>query len=378
MAETPFDIAIIGAGIGGASLAATLPPGVTAILLEAEPRVGYHATGRSAALFTTLYGNTAIRALSRASEAFFQTPPAGFTTTPLTTPRSLLFIARADQLDTIASLAAELAGTSGLAQLSADEARRCCPLLRQGYVAEALHDETARDLDVDALHQGFLRRARALGLELRLDARVLGLDHGSAGWSIATTAGCFDAKRLVNAAGAWADEIGVMAGAGPKRIRPLRRTALVADLGAQDVDGHGPFVVDVEERFYFKPESGGLLMSPADEDPVVPGDVQPEELDVAIAIDRVEQAIVAQVRRVRAKWAGLRSFAPDRTPVVGFDPDVPDLFWLAGQGGYGIQAAPALAEVASALLSDYPLSPALLDHGVDSQALSPARAALRR
>jgi D-arginine dehydrogenase len=373
MAKDQYDVAIIGAGIAGAAAAANLPRHLRVLMLEAEGVPGFHATGRSAAVFSTIYGNASIRALSRASEPFLRTPPAGFADQPLVSPRGVLFIARADQAEAMATLAEQLDVAGATRRLSALQAAQRSPLLRSGYVAEALFEEAALDPDVNALHAGFLREARARGTTLVTDARLRALARSSAGWSLDTTAGPFETAVLINAAGAWADRVAEMGGVRPKRIRPLQRTVVLVDTAEPLSGAHGPFTVDVDEAFYFKPESGGLLLSPADETPVEPGDVQPEELDVAIAIDRVERATTLTVRRIRNKWAGLRSFAPDRTPVVGFDPDAPNFFWLAGQGGYGIQTAPALGVLAAALVTEGRAPDPIVDQGLDLTSISPAR-----
>ncbi|MGI8840710.1 MAG: NAD(P)/FAD-dependent oxidoreductase [Caulobacteraceae bacterium] len=373
----PFDVLIIGAGIAGASLAASLPAGLRVALIEREAQAGYHATGRSAALFSQIYGNAAIRALSRASRAFLFDPPTGFAPAPLAAPRGALYIARPDQRGAFEAMAALPDVAAGARPVSVAEARRLSPLLREGYVDRALHEDDARDIDVNALHQGYLRRFGAGGGTLRPDAAVLALERVGSSWRVATSAGELTAPVVVNAAGAWADQVGAMAGAAPIGLTPRRRTAVLAEGADDPAVAASAMTIDIDERFYFKPDAGLLLLSPADETPVEACDAAPEEIDVALAIDRVERATTLKVRRVRAKWAGLRSFVADRAPVVGFDSVAPGFFWLAGQGGYGIQTAPAIGALAAALVVGEPVPADLVDFGLDVGEVAPQRLGAR-
>ncbi len=366
-----FDVAVIGAGIAGASVASELARDARVALLEAEDRPGRHATGRSAALFSCSYGPPVVRALSRASEPFLSAPPEGFAAAPLLAARGLLYVARADQAAALAALAAELG--DAVSPVSADEAGLRCPLLRPGYVAAALLETSARDIDVDALHGGFLRAFRARGGTLMTDAGVTALTRDGAGWRVETPAGALRCATVVNAAGAWADAVGALAGARPTGLTPKRRTAIILDAPPGMDLGAAPLVVDAEERFYLKPDAGRLLASPADETPSPPCDAQPEEIDVAECVDRIERAFALSVRRIPHRWAGLRSFVADKSPVAGWDAAAPGFFWLAGQGGYGVQTAPALARAAAALVRGAPLPPDIAAEGVTADALSPAR-----
>jgi len=341
----PFDVLIIGAGIAGASLAASLPAGSRVALIEREAQPGYHSTSRSAALFSQIYGNAAVRALSRASRAFLFDPPPEFTPTPLVAPRGALHIARRDQWASFEAMAALPDVLAGARIVDPAEAGRLSPLLRDGYVGHALFEADARDIDVNALHQGYLRRFRANGGQLRLDSDVHRIERVGDRWRVTTSTGDFLSPIVVNAAGAWADKVGAMAGAAPIGLTPRRRTAVLVEGADGPAVAASAMTIDIDETFYFKPDADLLLLSPADETPVDACDAQPEEMDVALAIDRVEQATTLKVRRVRAKWAGLRSFVEDRGPVVGFDPGLPGFFWLAGQGGYGIQTAPAMGRL---------------------------------
>lgn len=345
-----FDILIIGAGIAGASVAAELARTHRVAILEREEQPGYHSTGRSAALFSEIYGNGVVRALSRASRDFFYRPPAGFAEHPLVKPRGSLYIARQEQIPRLEEFArnADLAGS--IRRLSREDALRACPVLRPEYVAAAVFEGDAADVDVNELHQGYLRQFRHAGGTLVLTADVQALAYREGAWNLQTRAGEFSAPIVVNAAGAWADTVAGKAGAAPLGIKPRRRTALLAELPPGISAEAWPMVIDIDENFYLKPDAGLLLISPADETPVTPCDVQPEEFDVAVAVDRIEQATTLGITRIRRRWAGLRSFAPDRSPVIGFDGALPGFFWLAGQGGYGIQTAPAAARLAASLL----------------------------
>lgn len=366
-----YDIAIVGGGIAGASAGAHLAATRKVLILERESFPGYHSTGRSAALFSESYGNEVVRALSRASRDFFTAPPEGFTEHSLLVPRGTLHLATHAQTAALDTMLAAADMTGSIRRLDADAVLAKCSVLRADLVAGGAFEEGASDVEVHALHEGYLRQCRRFGGTVVTDAEVTACRRVDGLWQIETRAGTFAAPVLVNAAGAWADEIGAMVGAGHLGIRPCRRTALLAELPQGLVAEHWPMVVDIDEGFYFKPDAGLLLISPADETPVSPCDVQPEELDVAIAVDRVEQVTTLEIRRIRKRWAGLRSFAPDRTPVIGFDTDRPGFFWLAGQGGYGIQTAPAVAALAAALLRDEALPMEL--SGFDPALVSPRR-----
>jgi len=367
------DIVVIGAGIAGASVACKVSKDASVRLLEREDRPGYHTTGRSAAVFAPAYGNRAIRQLTSASAPIYHDRLGGLVDRPVLMERGELLIARADQLDSLDRMEAELRDESAtLERLDAAAAIERLPALRPDYVAAALADETAMDMDVAAIHQGFLNEFRRQGGKLIIDAEVTALRANSGSWLIETRAGKFEAGIVINAAGAWADQIALLAGARPIDLVPKRRTAFIFD-PADMIDPTWPAVIDVDEDFYFKPESGLLLGSPADETPVVPSDAQPEELDVAIAVDRIQSATNWEIARIPRRWAGLRSFVSDKTPVVGFDPDRSGFFWLAGQGGYGIQTAPALSSVAAALVLGHPLPSSVTATGLKASDLAPER-----
>jgi D-arginine dehydrogenase len=347
---TTADFLVIGAGAAGASAGCELAAAGQVVVLEQEERAGVHATGRSAALFSETYGNATVRALSRASRLFLADPPDGFGETALLSPRGAMFIASETELARLAAQAGAERATGAFVALSGAEVRARVPILRAEASAAGLYEAGAMDIDVDALHQGFLRGLRRRGGRLVVDARVVGLRREGGVWIANTRVGEFAAPIVVNAAGAWADQVAARAGLDVIGLTPKRRTAALID--GPDIDFSAwPLVIEVGERFYFKPDAVRLLISPADETDAAPGDAQPEDLDVAIAADRIEKATTLVIRRITHRWAGLRTFAPDRTPVCGFDPRTEGFFWLAGQGGYGIQTAPALAQLTARLIA---------------------------
>lgn len=368
-----FDVMVVGAGIAGAGIAAHLGPKLRVIVLEQEAQPGYHTTGRSAAVFSESYGGATVRLLSRGSREFLMQPAAGFANVPLLAPRGFLFIARADQREALESLASQPDMRRTALRLSGPEACKHMPLLRPYYVADALLDDAASDIDVHALHQGYAALLRRNGGQIRCNARVTAIERFQGNWRITTPAGCFEAPLLVNAAGAWADELATLAGVRRIGLQPLRRTAALVDVPSIHGMQHWPLTIDIDEAFYCKPDAGRLLISPGDETPSAPCDAVPDDMDLAIAVDRIERATTLDVRRMHSSWAGLRSFVADRTPVAGFAPDAPGFFWLAGQGGYGIQTAPALSRFAAMQLLGQPMPSDLLDLGLDAMALSAVR-----
>jgi D-arginine dehydrogenase len=366
------DVLIIGGGIAGASAAAELARTHRVLVLEGEDAPGYHSTGRSAAVFSESYGNRAVRALTRASRRFFHHPPADFSAYALLKRRSWLHVASVSQASALERFLATEDVAPRVSRVGPEEALALSPLLLpETAAAGGVYEKDAADIDVDALHQGYLRLLRQRGGTIITGAQVTALARSGGQWLVQSTAGAFQARVVINAAGAWADRVAMLAGIAPMRIQACRRTAVLVELAARDISASWPLTVDIEEAYYFKPDAGLLFISPADETPVEPCDVQPEELDVAIAIDRLEKATGLTVARVRRKWAGLRSFAPDRAPVIGFDEAAPGFFWLAGQGGYGIQTAPAAAALAAALVRVEPRPPELA--GFDPAVVSPAR-----
>jgi D-arginine dehydrogenase len=370
-----FDVAIVGAGIAGASLAWRLARQHSVVLIERESQPGMHSTGRSAAMFIESYGPPGVRALTRASRAFYENPPAEFGATPLLAPRGALYLAAPGQQALLEATRAELrAARCAVRLLQRDEVLARVPCLRSDAIHAGLLDDDAQDIDVHALHQGYLRGLRQHGGAQRSGAGVAGATRVGALWALrlgdGTTLRC---RSVVDAAGAWADEVAALFGAAPVGLVPCRRTAF--RFRAPDgVDAsRWPAVIGVDEGYYFKPDAGQLLGSPANADPTFPHDVLPEELDVATGIARIESVSTLQIRRPTSTWAGLRSFVRDGELVLGWDEACPGFFWLAAQGGYGIQSAAGAAECAAALLCGEPLPPELQRHGVEPGALSPQR-----
>jgi D-arginine dehydrogenase len=368
-----FDFVVIGGGMAGASAAAHLSKRGRVALLERESQVGYHSTGRSAALFSTIYGNAAVRALTRASQAFLFESPSWFSRTPLVSPRPTLFFATEAQGDALAAFRNDADIAAKTLRLDVAEAAELVPVFRPGYLGGAVLEPGSADIDVAVLHHGYVRQAKLAGASVALNCEVTGIEHAGGRWVVQTNTEAYAAPVVINAAGAWGDEVARMAGARPVGLRPLRRTALLVDAPRKLVSTAWPASIAIDESFYFKPDAGRLLLSPADEEPSPPCDAQPEDLEVAIAVDRFEQATGARVDKVWHRWAGLRVFSADRTPVVGFDPAADGFFWLVGQGGYGIQSAEALGRLAAALACRERVPADLVAAGVDADLLARSR-----
>ena len=363
------DCIVIGAGMAGAAAAASLSEHAEVLILETEAQAGYHSTGRSAALYSTLYGNAVVRALTRASHGFFLQEREQ----PFLKARDTLFLIGADQQAQGEAFAADADIRDCTRVMSADEVMARVPILQRERVAGAFLDSLSADIEVDLLHQNFLRQARVNGAQMLLGNPLRALERDGRDWIARTDQGNFRAPVVVNAAGAWADQVATQAGIAPLPLQPLRRTAVLIDV-PEGMDATAwPAVIAVDESQYFKPDAGLLLISPADEHPSAPCDAQPEELDIAVAVDRFETLTGRPVSRIRHSWAGLRVFSPDRTPVVGFEPTAPGFFWCAGQGGYGIQTSPALGRASAALALGRPLPADLLALGIEERHLSPAR-----
>jgi len=362
-----WDVAIVGAGMAGASLAWELAgAGVPVLLLERESQPGTHSTGRSAALFIETYGTEAIRALTRASRAFYETPPVGFADAPILAPRGVAYVATAEERPELAALRAELQPHApDLQPLDREALLGHLPCLRPEVVAQGLLAPGAADIDVHALHQGYLRGLRQRGGTLRCDSEVLGLRCEDGHWVLQLPQGAsVAARRVVNAAGAWADVLAQRAGAAPVGLVPKRRTAFTFPVPAGMDAARWPAAIGVAENWYFKPDAGQLLGSPANADPVEPHDVVAEELDVAIAIAHIEAVSRLTIRRPTHTWAGLRSFVADGEFVIGRDEGTEGFFWLAAQGGYGIQSAAGYALLARNLLLGESLDERLRTEGI--------------
>jgi D-arginine dehydrogenase len=371
-----YDFVIVGAGIAGVSVAYHLSPHARVLILERENAAAYHTTGRSAALHSETYGSAEIRAITVASGRFYRNPPAGFADHPVLTPRGALIVGRADPSAALDKAQADYAAlVPSVRRIDRAEALKLQPLLRpEAAEGGGVLEPEADDMDVAAIHGGFLRGARAAGCALRLSAELTALERQAGRWSIKLRDGeIVSATNVVNAAGAWADVVGGLAGARTIGLVPKRRTAFTFDAPAGLDIAALPMTIDFDESFYFKPEVGQFLASPADETPSPPCDAQPEEMDIAIAVDRIESATTLSIRRIKNRWAGLRSFVADKNLVVGYDPAVQGFFWLAGQGGYGIQTAAAAGRLAAALALERGMPEDIAALGVAETALSPTR-----
>ncbi len=368
MTAKTSDILIIGGGIAGISAAALMSGEARVTVIEAESAIGYHASGRSAAIFIRNYGNSVLRALNSASEGFL-TQPEGVSDFSLLSPRGELLIADEDELEVFATY---VAGSDGLERLTAKEALGLVPILREDRLAAVALERGARDIDVDRMLQGFARLLKRRGGTIVTSAQAMRIARSSGVWRVTTGQDEFTAPVLVNAAGAWADRIAAMAGVRPRGLKPFRRSAaIIPPPSGLDVS-LWPLFASVSERFYAKPEAGKLMISPADEEEVEPHDVFADDMVIAQGLARYEAAVSVPVNRVVHTWAGIRSFFADRTPAVGFSQDAEGFFWLAGQGGYGMQTAPALSQLAADLCL---LRVPSLDNAIVT-ALNPNRAAL--
>ncbi|MFI4928310.1 MAG: NAD(P)/FAD-dependent oxidoreductase [Burkholderiales bacterium] len=368
------DFLIIGAGIAGASVAYFLAPHAHVVVLERESQPGYHSTGRSAALFLESYGTPQVRALTRASRPFFDAPPAGFADHPVLAPRGCLFVAAPGQQDLLdAHWDLLRAMTPNARRLSIAEALALVPVLRADRITGAVLEPDANDMDVHAIHQGYLRGLRRSGGSIVCDAEVQSVRKDGALWEVQTRAGNWRAPVVINSAGAWCDAIAKLAGVPAIGLQPKRRSAFTFAPPVGMDPRAWPCLISADESWYVKPDAGILLGSPANADPVEPQDVQPEELDIALAIDRIQQMTTLEIRRPARTWAGLRSFVADGDLVGGFDAAAPGFFWVAAQGGYGIQTSAAMGEACAALARGLPLPQAFADCGLTPAMLGPSR-----
>jgi D-arginine dehydrogenase len=368
------DFLIIGGGIAAASVGHWLAPHGRVILLERESQPGYHSTGRSAALFMESYGTPQVRALTLASRAFFDDPPQGFTEHPLLSPRGALMVAEPGQEAALEEWWEVLRSVTPRAQrLDAAGACALVPVLQPERVAGAVYEPDAADMDVHAIHQGYLRGLRRAGGNVVCDAEVTALKREGGLWQVQAGGRLYEAPVVLNAAGAWADVIARLAGVPALGLQPKRRAAFIF-APPEGADIHSwPMAIGAGEDWYFKPDAGMLLGSPANADPVDPHDVQPEELDIALAIHRIQEMTTMSIRRPTRTWAGLRSFVPDGDLVGGFDPAAPGFFWVAAQGGYGIQTSAAMGETCAALARGLPIPERIAAFGLTEAMLSPAR-----
>jgi D-arginine dehydrogenase len=375
MQTNTFDAIVIGAGMAGASVAWFMAPHARVLVLEREAWPGVHSTGRSAALFSETYGSAQVRALTRATRPFLENPPAGFAEHPILAPRGTLVIGSAEQAEKVHAMHADYARhTRDLQLLDGAALRARVPVLRPEAAQLGLYEPGAADIDVNELHQGFLRGLRQRGGTLKTDVAVRAIERVQGQWELDCGEATFRAPLLLDAAGAWADEVARLAGVAPLGLQPKRRTAFLFEPPAGLDTARWPFVLDADETFYFKPDAGLLLGSPANADPVPPHDVQPEDLDIALGIDRIEQATTMTINRPIRSWAGLRSFVADGDLVGGFAPDAQGYFWVAAQGGYGIQTSAAMGEACAHLALGRALPAHLQDAGIDAEMLAPRSA----
>jgi D-arginine dehydrogenase len=373
---TTADFIVIGGGIAGLSAAAALASHGRAVVLEAEEAVGYHSSGRSATFAHYGIGDRAVRGLTSFSRSFFLDPPDGLAEVPIARAAGALFIAREEMLPALDALETEMRRfTDTTSRVGEAEMRSICPILKTGAgaVVAGVLDSGGLKLDADALLQGYARQLRARGGEVRTGARVSGLRRAGTDWEVEAGGERFSATVVVNAAGAWADRIAEMARVRPLGLAPRRRTIIVIDPPAEPDVSAWPFIKTATDEFYMLPEAGRLMASPVDEVPDYPCDAQPEEYDLALAAWRLEEYTSLSVSRIAHRWAGLRTFTADRVPTAGFAPDAPGFFWLAGQGGYGLQTAPAMAAIAENLVTGRDWPSDLTELGVAPEQILPER-----
>ena len=350
---TNSDILIIGGGIAGLSAAAALSKHPKVIVLEAEEQIGYHSSGRSATMVHYALGDGLVRELTLASRPFFDNPPADFTDVPLGHRLPVLVHAREEEREALDRLDADISQFAQLERLDFRGVHELCPLLKPDAVC-GIADFDGMRIDPHALLQGNLRQLRANGGELRTGQRVAAIEHAGGAWTVTSEKhDSFSAPILVNAAGSWADHVAKLAGTRPLGLEPKRRTIITFDAPAGTELDRLPFAKTIGDELYFAPESGRLFASPMDEVPSEPCDAQPDEYEVALAAYRVEERTTVRVGQIHSKWAGLRSFTPDKHPAVGFAQDADGFFWLAGQGGFGLQTSPAIAAITASLILDW-------------------------
>ena len=371
-----FDAIIIGSGMTGASVAFELAKHANVLLLERESDTGYHSTGRSAAVYIPTYGfdQLPLRVLSVCSYDFFINPPRGFCSEPLVRKRGLLWIsdeANKNQLETKFS---EMQHAEVPVQwVDRISLNKLAPSLAKDYSSCAIYDPAVADIDVHVLHSSYLKGLIAQKGRLEKNIQIRSIERSKDEWTVSSEHASFRAPILVNAAGAWVDEVAELAGVEPIGISPLRRTAVLVDAPSQTDFDKYPVIADINYQFYFKPEGGLVLVSPSDESPSLPCDAQPEEIDIAYAVEYAEKALGVRVEKVHSSWAGLRNFVSDRLPVIGFDRASPGFFWLAGQGGHGIQTAPAQSRLAAKLLLNEDIPEDIKEMGLSKEMVSPDR-----
>ena len=368
-----FDYLIIGAGISGAGAAYELRSHGTVAVVEAEEAPGYHSTGRSAALYTRNFGGSVVRLINQASHEFFQNPPSEFCDTPLLIPRGLMTVALPGDTDKLAPILEQSEDNAPIEMLTAAQAREIAPLLRPESVEAATFEAGVADIEVATLHQAYVRAIKHAGGVIVCSMRIDDIIRKNDVWHASAHGQTIMGKTLVNAAGAWADQVAVMAGVAPVQLVAKRRTAIIVDPPHHIDPTHLPALDFADCDGYIKPDAGKLMASPGDETPVEPQDVQPEEWDVAVLADWIQKRTHIEIRRIEHSWAGLRTFAADDAPIVGYASDVEGFFWLAGQGGYGIMMAPALGRASASLIMNATLPDDMHSLGVTAGDLAPNR-----
>ena len=372
--STTYDVIVIGGGMAGASVSFELAADHRVLVLEGEEQPGYHATGRSAAAYIPSYGvdNPALRTLTTASRALLESPPAEFHEGSFLQRRGLLSLAQRECIDELKALyESQASAIPDIEWVDGDFLKASIPLLQESYLDGAIFERGVFDIDVHGLHEAYLNGLKQRGGRCETNAPVQAINRSGGAWHIKAGTASYSAPVVINAAGAWADTLATLAGVATVGIQPLRRTAILLETPTQTESW--PLVMETSEGFYFKPDAGLLLVSPADETESPACDAAPEEIDIAYAAHYAEQALDIQVRQVKHSWAGLRSFAPDRTPVIGFDEAAEGFFWMAGQGGHGIQIAPATAALAAALVRGSDLPDSLTEQGFDTAWVAPGR-----
>jgi D-arginine dehydrogenase len=371
-----FDFMVVGGGIAGASAASALSHHGRVAILEKESQPGFHSTSRSAAVLSCAYGPRSWQILTAASASFYAAPPGGFTDAAVTRPLGALYLAAAHEEEDLRGQAADLAKRGVACELiSAEAARSMVPVVHMEKFTLGLHEPGCVDLDTNALLHGYLRQARRNGAETFLGTEIESLGRSSRVWRAATRNETIEAPILINAAGAWADEVAARAGLPRRGLKPLRRTAITFAPPAEHDAQKWPMTFDVAETWYFKPEGRHIMMSPADLVPTEPCDAQPDAYDIALAIDRIESVTRMKVGRPASRWAGLRSFAPDHEAVIGPDPEEPSFIWYAGQGGNGVMASQAAGEVCAALALGQDMPSPVARLGLTKDMIAPSRLA---
>lgn len=371
---TTADFIVIGGGIAGLSVAYELLDHGSVVVLEQESATGYHSTGRSAAVMSENYGPRLWSRLVSATRGFLENPPDGFTEVPLVTDRGALFLAQDHETEALKAQHADLIARGAKVELiSAHDALRYCEVLRADKYALAMVEPDCKDVDTNALMTGYQRRITAAGGRILTGARVTAIRGGAGAWQVETVAGPVHGGTIINAAGGWVQQIAQLAGLGHRNVVPFRRTAVTFDAPAGSNLQHWPMTFDVAETFYFKPEGGRVMVSPVDMARSEPCDAQADEMEVAIAIDRIETFTTMKVARVSHKWGGLRTFAPDHEPVIGADPQEASFIWLAGQGGNGVMASAAAARLAASLATGRGVPADIAALGITEAATSPGR-----